>query len=215
MQMKELKMSSKKAAESTEPMVLERIAMGTVKVPIVGISELIVHNWSEKSKRQMLGKQMNPGTRPKKEPKKPEEDYEATKYKTPDGKDAMVSTAFKRAMVDALRYFDGVSMVLGKTAFFVEGEFVEIEGEPRMREDMARNKTGVADIRYRAGYPEWRATLTISYATKILTKESIISLVDAAGQTQGIGEWRPSSKTTTGPFGRFQVDPDRPVEVMT
>lgn len=205
----------KKQAVQAGPIELKRIELETIVVPIVGTSELIVHNWSEKSKRQMLEKQMKPGTRAKKEPKVPEEDYEATKYKTPEGKDAMVTTAFKRAMVDALRYFDGVSMVLGKTAFFVEGEFVELEGESRMREDMVRNETGVADIRYRAGYPEWRTKLTITYAKTILTKESVISLVEAAGQTQGVGDWRPSSKKTTGPFGRFMVDTSREVEVIT
>ncbi|MFA5379037.1 MAG: hypothetical protein WC455_25000 [Dehalococcoidia bacterium] len=201
---------------SQEPITLKRIEMETITVPIVGISELIVHNWSEKAKRQMLEKQMKPGTRTKKEPKDPVADYEASKYKTPEGKDAMVSTAFKQAMVDSLRYFDGVSMVLGKTAFFVEGEFVEIEGEPRMREDMVRldGPSRTADIRYRAGYPEWRATLRITYAKQVLTKESILSLVETAGQTQGIGDWRPSSKKTTGPFGRFTIDQDRPIEVI-
>jgi hypothetical protein len=198
------------------PITLKRIELETVVVPIVGTSELIVHKWSDKAKRQMLDKQMKPGTRSKKEAKDPVADYEASKYKTPEGKDAMVTTAFKKAMVDALRYFDGVSMVLGKTAFFVEGEYVELEGEPRMREDMVRlDGGGSADIRYRAGYPEWKTKLTITYAKDILTMESVLSLVEAAGQTQGVGEWRPSSKKTTGPFGRFTIDTSRKIEVIT
>jgi len=208
-------MAAKAKAASNGPLELKRIALETIEVPIVGTSELIVHNWSDKAKRQMLEKQMKPGTRAKKTPKDPVEDYEASKYKTPDGKDAMVTTAFKQSMVDALRYFDGVSMVMGKTAFFVEGEFVEIDGEPRMREDMVRLETGTADIRYRAGYQNWSTKLTITYATTILTRESIISLVDAAGQTQGVGDWRPSSKKKTGPFGRFMVDPNREVVILS
>lgn len=205
-----------KAPAQSGPITLKRIELETVVVPIVGTSELIVHNWSDKAKRQMLDKQMKPGTRSKKEAKDPVADYEATKYKTPEGKDAMVTTAFKKAMVDALRYFDGVSMVLGKTAFFVEGEYVELEGEPRMREDMVRlDGGGSADIRYRAGYPEWKTKLTITYAKDILTMESVLSLVEAAGQTQGVGDWRPSSKKTTGPFGRFKIDTSRKIEVIT
>lgn len=197
------------------PVELQKIALETIRVPIIGTSELIVHNWSEKAKRQMLEKQLKPGTRPKKAPKDPEADYEASKYKDEYGHDAMVSTAFKQAMVDALRYFDGVSMVMGKTAFFVENEFVPLTGEPRPREDMVRLESGTADIRYRAGYPEWSAKLVITYVKSILTQESIISLVDVAGQTQGVGDWRPSSKKKTGPYGRFQVDISKPVEVLS
>jgi len=208
-----------KAKESAQsgPIVLERIEMGKLAVPIVGTSELIVHNWSEKAKRQMIEKQMQRGTKAKREARDPEADYEATKYKTPEGKDAMVTSAFKRAMVGALRYFDGVSMVLGKTAFFVEGEFVELEGAPRMREDMVRldGPGAKADIRYRAGYPEWKTKLIITYAKDILTLESILALIEAAGQTQGVGDWRPSSPKTTGPFGRFMVDPESKIEVIS
>lgn len=205
--------TSKDVAQSG-PITLKRVELGTIIVPIRGTSELIVHNWSEKSKREMLEAQMHRGTRQKKAPKDPVADYEASKYKTEDGKDAMVTTAFKKAMVDAIRFFDGLSMVAGRVAFFVEGEFVEIEGKPRMREDMVRIARGTADIRYRAGYPEWRTKLTITYAKVLLTKESILLLIDAAGQTQGVGEWRPSAPSSTGPFGRFEIDPDRQIEVI-
>ena len=205
---------AKKSEVPSGPINLKRIALQTLRIPIIGISELIVHQWSEKAKRQMLEKQMAPGIKSKREAKYPIADYEATKYKMPDGSDGFPSVAFKQAMVDALRFYEGVTMVMGKMAFFVEGDLVKIEGEPRMREDMVRLETGVADIRHRAGYPNWSAMLTITYNPELLTAESVLALVDAAGRMVGIGEWRPSSKKRTGPYGRFQVDDTRPVEKL-
>lgn len=203
---------AKKDAVPSGPLNLKRIDLRTLRIPIIGISELIVHNWSEKAKREMLGNQMTPGIKTKRSPKDPMADYEASKYKMPDGSDGFPSISFKLAMVDALRFYQGVTMVMGKMAFFVEGDLVKIEGDPRMREDMVRLATGVADIRHRAGYPRWSAVLDISYNPVLLTDESILALVDAAGRMVGVGENRPSSKNRTGPYGRFQVDETKPIE---
>lgn len=199
------------AKKQTGPLVLERIAYEVVEIPIVGETELIVHKWSEKAKRMMLDKQMNPGARQKKEAKNPEEDYQSSLYQLEDGSYGIPAAAFKAAIVGACRLFDGLPMTQAKIAIQVLGEGSQqlvplTEGEPYMREDMVRLETGVADIRYRGGFPTWKAVLRIKFNSSLLTLQSLVNLVDAAGQG-GVGEWRPSApKSASGSYGTFRVE---------
>ena len=93
-------------------------------------------------------------------------------------------------------------MTEARGAFHIIGELVRIDGEPRMREDMVRVGMGTADIRYRAGFPEWSTTITISYNAGVFTPEQIVNLFNQGGFGVGVGEWRPEKN---GPFGRFHV----------
>lgn len=182
----------------------------TLHVPIVGITPLIVNNWSEKAKRQMLDAQQGKATR-KKPPKDPEADFKASMYVHEDGWHGMPSTAFKSAIADAARFFDkSITITSLKRSLFIEGEgvdqLVRIEGgEPTMRQDMVRNASGVADIRFRAQYDPWHATLAVTYPISMYTPATIVALVDAAGNN-GVGEWRPSApKNNGGTYGRWSV----------
>ena len=194
--------------------VLTPFKLKTIEVPIVGTSELIVHNWSQKAKTMMLDKQMGK-TRQKKEPKVPEDDYEGSLYKMPDGDGyGFPAPGFKAAMVGACRNFSGLPMTVAKVAIRVNGEkngpLVRIYGEPRMREDMVRLETGVADLRYRAGFREWRAMLSITFNAGMLTEGNVVDLVAAAG-FGGIGDWRPSApKSASGTYGTFEVQTTEP-----
>jgi hypothetical protein len=137
-------------------------------------------------------------------------DYEASFYRLPDGGYGFPSSAFKVAIVGACRLFDGLPMTQAKIAVRVTGEgplqLVALEGEPYMREDMVRLETGVADLRYRPGFPEWKTVLPITFNAGLLSLDSLVHLVDGAGQG-GVGEWRPSApKSASGGCGTFRVD---------
>ena len=76
-----------------------------------------------------------------------------------------------------------------------------------MREDMVRLATGVADIRYRAMYPDWRTNVTVRFNSRVLSAEQIINLFNTAGFAVGVGEWRPLGKNgSTNTFGMFHVE---------
>jgi hypothetical protein len=194
---------------------IQPLRLETIKVPIEGLTPLIVHNWNEKTKKQMLDKQMAGKNAPKakKEPKDPDADYKASLYLLPNGEPGFPASAFKAAIVGACRMFDGLPMVLAKTIIRVNGDLIPIVGEHRKREDMVRLESGVADIRYRAEFPKWSAVLPITYNANILKIQDILSLVNAAGMA-GIGEWRPSAPhVNSGTFGTFQVDTSKPIEM--
>lgn len=74
-----------------------------------------------------------------------------------------------------------------------------------MRRDMVKVGMGSADIRYRAQLENWYADLTIDFNENGgKTSDQIISLINAGGYVEGIGEWRPEH---TGQYGMFHVEP--------
>jgi hypothetical protein len=195
---------------------IDRIAAETLRVPILGTTPLIVHRFSEKEKRKMLDTMQ--GRKAPKEKKNPQADYEGAFYRFEDGGTGIPVIAFKAATVGAARFYQGLTMTELRQYFFVRGEMgkdglalARIEGEPRMREDVVRVMRGGSDLRYRPEYPEWRTTLTVTYVTSAITRNSLLSLIDAGGMGVGVGEWRPEKR---GDFGTYRIDPDREVEVV-
>lgn len=185
---------------------LERIEINRIEVPIVGVTPLIVHAWSEKARNMMA----NPETvKRKKGPRDPEGDFEAARYRIDSERDGFPAVGFKAAMVGAARLFEGATMTALKQWLFVVGEgplqLVPIHGTVSRREDMVRVGQGTADIRWRPQYDNWSATLLVEFVASAITPSSVLALVDAAG-IGGVGEWRPSSpKGATGSYGRFKV----------
>ena len=100
--------------------------------------------------------------------------------------------AFKAAAVDS-GYQQGIlsKKTTARGAFHIIGDYAEIEGTPEMREDMVRVGQGVADIRYRGEFKEWRTVLRIRYNASSISSEQIVSLFNVAGFACGVGEWRP------------------------
>jgi len=205
-------------ATNEQPAIqVQRIGTETIDVPIIGTAPLIVHRWSEKAKQAMLDAQQ--GKKAVKTIRDPEADYEASLYRTDDGY-GFPLLAFKQATVGAARFFDkSVTMKLVQQAIFMTGVpsadrselLTPITGEPKMREDMVRVGMGGTDLRYRGEFLDWSAILTITYVKSTLSRDSVLSLVDAGGQFVGVGEWRPDRK---GQNGTYTIDPGRKVEVI-
>lgn len=177
------------------PLEIVRLHLG-----IEGLSPLICHKWSEKAKKAMLDKQTGKA-KVGKEPKNPEQDYRDSLYELPEGGYGFPSIAFKAAAVRAGTYAE-LKMTYLRGAFHIPGEFVTIEGEPRMREDMVRIGMGTADLRYRGEFPEWKASIPVDLNTRALSAEQLVNLFRVAGFSVGVGEYRPERD---GSYGRFNV----------
>jgi len=189
--------------------VLKRLKDAIIVIPIVGLTPVIPHRWSEKSKRAMPGHPKGKTEAEKKGKRNPKREAEGCLYQL-DGQLALPATAFKAAIVGACRFYVEPSMVEAKQLIFVEGagpeQLVPIQGTKHLREDTPRNAGGNADLRYRYAIDGWSARLRIHYLASRITRESIIHLVDAAGRG-GVGDWRPSApKSKTGTFGTWRVD---------
>lgn len=191
---------------------IPKINIVRIDVPIVAMegSTLIMHAWSEKAKKQMRDKQQGKAAQ-KKEAKDPKAEFEAARYLDHKGKPVVPSIAIKCAIVDAASFAENVTKVLLRGAVFVVGEFIPIKYEKEvMREDMVRvgGMNKVADLRYRPEYHNWSMVLPIEYNSRVITAEQVANLINLAGFSIGIGEWRPQKD---GQHGRFQVDQERSV----
>lgn len=190
----------KAAPAPAERIELPQLEIKTVRIQIIGDSPLICHRWSDKAKKQMLDKQMGKASQGK-EKKSPEDDFRSSLYMIGKDKYGFPAVAFKSAAVDACTSLGkSITKVAVRQAFHIQGELVEISGEPVMREDMVRVGQGVADIRYRAEFKEWSCYLTIRYNSRALTAEQILNLINTAGFAVGVGEWRPEKNGQNGLF---------------
>ena len=205
-------------ATTAAQIVISKIDTETLRVPIVGTSPLIVHKFSEKAKRQMLDAMQ--GRKTPKEPKNPEAEYEAAFYRHDDKSYGFPVIAFKAATVGGARFYGkSISMTALRQFVFFDAEFskaagqklARIVGDPIMREDVCTVGMGGKDLRYRPEFTEWSTTVAVTYVKSMLTRESVLSLIEAGGMGVGVGEWRPEKK---GDFGTYQIDPTVDVEVV-
>lgn len=178
-----------------------------VTIPIVGISPLIVHAWSEKSKKMIADKQAGKAKNKKHEIRNPEEDYEQAKHVSPLGWEGFPAAGFKAAMIRGAKMI-GMVMKDTQTAFFInadceETQLVQIHGTSRMRTDMVRVGMGSSDIRYRPEYPEWYTELNVEFNSGTISIDQIHQLVKAAGYGCGVGEMRPEKGKFN--YGRFKL----------
>lgn len=178
-----------------------------VTIPIIGISPLIIHAWSEKSKKMIADKQVGKAKNKKHEIRNPEEDFEQAKHISADGWEGLPAAAVKAAMIRGAKM---VGMVMKDTqaAFFVNADceatqLVRIHGESRMRTDMVRVGMGAADIRYRPEYPEWYIELNIDFNEGLISIDQLHQIVKAAGYGNGLGEMRPEKGKFN--YGRFKL----------
>lgn len=222
-------MATKKTA--SEVIEIRPIDIQVAKLQIVGDTPLIVHKWSEKAKKQMLDAQMGLAKGKKKEAKNPVEDFITSMYWLTPMPEEMTIEAFNEAVASGARFgFPVVGLkkaaisaayrmgwskdkVSLQGAFFLQGsgqsddglDMLEIVSDPPvMREDMVKVGMGTADLRYRGEFQNWRTEVTLKYnANGQYSMENIINMINAAGLTCGIGEWRVEK---SGQNGMFHVE---------
>lgn len=201
--------TTKSPVQQGKPALIEIPALNirTMELTIVGDSPLVVHRWGEKAKAMITQKQQKKAKQAK-EARNPTAEFEEALYRLPNGGGfGWPSIGLKAAAVNACSHIDGMTKVVARGAFHIDGELVKIDSPnpPVMREDMVRIGMGVADIRYRPEFNPWSITFTVKYNTDLVSPEQIANLFNVAGFGVGIGENRPQKN---GSWGRFHVATD-------
>lgn len=181
-------------------------------VPVVGMldTSLIVHNWSAKAVRMLLGQHMGIDEGRLREPKVPFDDFLGTLYVDRLTGEMQIRTImFKNAMLEAVRMVDGVKPMDARYAIQVVGEFAPLYGQPTCRMDAV--KVGMfpnvtTDLRFRAEFREWIAVLRFKFDPKRISRETILNLLEMAGTNVGIGDWRPMRNGVSGTFELLRGD---------
>ena len=192
------------ATKKTETVSIKPLKIEVLQARIVGDTPLIMHQWSEKAKRQLLDKMMKVASTGR-EVKDPEAEYRASLYYLELGGYGFPATGIKAAMVRAAK---GMGMVMKdmQCAIFVEPDdttLVRLHGEPVMREDIVRVANGAPDLRYRGEFKSWFMDLTIKYNAAVVSADQVINMLNGAGFGVGIGEWRMEKG---GQYGSFHVE---------
>lgn len=182
---------------------------------IKGVTPLIQHAWSEKGLEMM---RMTAAERRKREKTKrdPVAEAKASSYYTEDGDYGVPLLAFKAACIGACHKDQGLEKTTFRKSFFVAsngGDLItKLHGsDPIIREDIVRVGAGSTDIRYRHQFDQWGANIIAEVDPSMLEPEDIVKVVNRAGFSVGIGEWRPEKG---GEFGRFTFDDSYPIEIV-
>lgn len=195
-------MKAKEQVKKEEAVTIPGMNIEIFKLSLVGTSPLICHKFSTKAKEMMLTPKDKRVTTKKREPRNPQELFMDSLYPIPDKKNAFgfPASGFKKAAVSACRQLDGINMTFIRGAFFVMGDLIEIDGKPTLREDIVRLNGQKADVRYRGEFKEWGVQLPIRYNKGSISREQIINLMNIAGFSVGVGEWRPERNGSNGMF---------------
>lgn len=206
--------------KETEIITIPAIDIRNATITLKGDSPLIVHKWSEKAKKMMLDKQMKLATTKGHDAKDPFADFVDTIYFLSGKPESATPEAFEEALSNGARFgFPSVgvkasavsagfrsgvtkNIVSMNGAFHIDEEYVEIKGVPQIREDMVRVDMGIADIRYRAEFPEWSTSFVVKYNAGVISLAQLCNLFNLGGFAVGIGEWRPEKG---GTYGRYHV----------
>lgn len=188
-------------------MTLKPLRIERIEVTIEGISPLIMHQWSEKSREEMRQKHAGKKTRSR-EVRDVTEECQAALYVDAEGRPAIPLLALKAALISAAHKDIGVEKTLIRKGLFIvdpapPGGMIPIKTPGYIeREDTVRVGMGSTDLRYRPQFDTWQATFQIEYDADLLQVADILNLVNRAGFGVGICEWRPEKG---GDFGRFRV----------
>lgn len=211
-------------AKKKEELVVELkpIQIKEAVITIEGTTPLIVNNFNEKSRQQIVDAQMK---KPKeKAPRNPIEDFMRASYWLTKMPEDFTEEGFEQALKDGAKFgfpAKGIkaSIVSGAYrngmtkdkvslygAFLIPEEFIEIKFEEVvMREDYVRIAHGATDVRFRPEFRNWSMTFKIEYNENTYSLEQIINYINLGGFSCGLGEMRVEKGGNNGAY-KVKVD---------
>ena len=198
-----------------------------MELTITGLTPLLVHNFGAKAIRQILDKQIGEAKtiRAKKDPfadfveslyvinpkRVPKQKLEADgEWQYVPDTFGFPASAFKKAMVAACSFVDGIPKTWVRGLIHVHSQFGNLVPIKYKRLVMQQDTVRVgpfgrkvADIRFRGCFHDWSIRLRISYNENAIKAPQIGMLLNNAGFSVGIGEWRPEKD---GSFGTFAIE---------
>jgi hypothetical protein len=206
-----------KASQKAENVTITAPKIHTAEFKIIGTAPYIQLRFSEKAMNAMREK-MELGSQAAKKKARDarnfDEDFEQAKHISDEGWPGIPASAFRNAMISACRLV-GFKMTLAKLSVFVLPDgfdkvdgvpLIKIDGNPEPHIMHARNATGVCDLRVRAKFWPWSATVRVQYDADQFSATDAANLMNRVGTQVGIGEGRPDSKMSAGMgWGTFKL----------
>jgi hypothetical protein len=206
-----------KASQKAENVTITAPKIHTAEFKIIGTAPYIQLRFSEKAMNAMREK-MELGSQATKKKARDarnfDEDFKQAQHISDEGWPGIPASAFRNAMISACRLV-GFKMTLAKLSVFVLPDgfdkvdgvpLIKIDGNPEPHIMHARNATGVCDLRVRAKFWPWSATVRVQYDADQFSATDAANLMNRVGTQVGIGEGRPDSKMSAGMgWGTFKL----------
>src|SRR5262245_59097252 len=178
------------------------MALGHVKITVIGIKPLMTHN------PQSMSDSSKDGAKRGSRIPEPEIEAEAGTYRLEDGTCCITGESFRSTILGAASAWKikRATMRRALEHIAVLDELVPLQrlnGEPIKDYIIDRRRVRVMKpsvMRARPRYDEWMAAFTIEYDPQLVKEpEIIIDILNDAGNRIGIGDYR-------GRYGRFRVE---------
>jgi len=196
-------MKHKNSEEKTNVGVLPLQKMqATLKLK--GTTSLLMNKFTDKAKESMVARQVKQ-TR-QKEARDIQSEVEQAIHRMPNGDIGFPSCGFKKAMVEAAVYLDGLDKKLVKGSIQIPGNLIKINFKKQVVNEAVVRLGGFtrkAMVRYRPEFQEWSCELPILFNSAQISLQQLVQLANTAGFHIGVGEWTPQR---SGSYGMFEVD---------
>lgn len=198
------------AVIAIQPLRIQRIV-----VPIRGTQPLLTNKFSDEAAEKLAESQTGPRIKAAKAPRIPEAEYLAARYIIREGTGGdtdldvcgFPAAGIKKAMVAAAMRVTEAKGTWIRAILNVEGEdgtgLVTIDAPPPKMSTDHVVQVGRGNLRYRPKFWPWAMNLAITFNTDQIKAQDVVNLVQQAGFSIGIGDWRPEKN---GQFGTFEVD---------
>ena len=189
---------------ATEALAKSRAIHVQLAMRLTFQTPILMQRWTTKAVRQMLGKMV--GTPEPRVNKDLTRDYDESWYRNTDGVPVIPCRTIKACIVEGAVATNGVvSKADLKRSLRVVGSTapIKLAGDKTMQVHIVRNDSGTPDVRARAQFPEGCSVDIVVQFGAPLTPDKVMSAIDAAGSSIGIGEWRPEKG---GELGTFTVE---------
>jgi hypothetical protein len=208
---------TKAAPKGTGPTVIAipPIELAVVEVPIVSDEVMLINRWSEKATRGIArGQNEEEIEEYVREKRKPEEEYEAARYRC-DGWDGVRADGIRKSLGKAA--YGIISQqklpLITRNIYVIADGYDDKNGRPLCR-IYQRNGGPIMDVDhvklpgpsrtaslcYRPLYREWYMRLRLRYTTRFMNEKHVLNLVKWLGHSIGFGENRPERKGQNGMF---------------
>lgn len=208
-------MAQKKKDAETPVLTIERkMTVNAVKLRIVGEGPLVVHNFSDKARKQIAAGQ-DGKPKPKKKPARdPKAEYLAAFYRDTDGKACLPCVCLKQCIVVAgQRFYDATKVFLNGTIYIVgdtrttdDQDAITIKYKKVAMHTATVRLSGInrtADLRYRPMFTGWSLDFHLQYDASRIELPAIMEFLKRAGFSVGLCEWRAERG---GEWGYFHIE---------
>ena len=192
-----------KTAVPIKQVSIEPIKVVEMDIMLTGTTPLLMERMSEKVQQSLINTMEGKGKE-----KKQNRDFQAEVgekiHRTEDGKPGFPASGFKKAIVEAAVYMDGMDKKLAKSIVIV-GNVVPVTYKKMITNKAMGRDSGIRRAPrpiWRPEFTDWGCKLRVRFNSSLITPDQVVNLFKLGGFHIGIGGWRPQC---SGSYGTFTV----------